>query len=85
MMLRVRGIWGGGWLPLVFHSILTPIRPIVNLVGRTFLNLFGKVRIGIDFFRCGQYYQIHYTPLAFGAPLYGCGAVINLSDAVYTK
>ncbi|KAI0667274.1 hypothetical protein C8Q78DRAFT_982622 [Trametes maxima] len=29
------------------------------------------------------YNQVHYTPLAFGAPLYGCGAII--SNSIYTE
>ncbi|KAH9916980.1 uncharacterized protein BXZ73DRAFT_24368, partial [Epithele typhae] len=30
------------------------------------------------------YSQVHYTPIAFGAPLYGCGAAYHLdSDAYY--
>ncbi|KAJ8481200.1 hypothetical protein ONZ51_g6181 [Trametes cubensis] len=26
------------------------------------------------------YVQVHYTPIAFGSPLYGCGALYNLSE-----
>ncbi|KAI0761309.1 hypothetical protein BD413DRAFT_617180 [Trametes elegans] len=59
MMLRARGIWGKGWLPIVFLAILTPARTAITL-----------------------YVQVHYVPLAFGAPLYGCGAVFYVSPSL---
>ena len=31
-LLRVRGIWGTGWVPLVILGLLAPIRPIIGLV-----------------------------------------------------
>ncbi|KAI0641341.1 hypothetical protein C8Q79DRAFT_1014296 [Trametes meyenii] len=57
MMLRMRGIWGRGWTPIVFLALLTPVRTVITL-----------------------YTQVNYIPIAFGAPLYGCGAVFKLSD-----
>ncbi|KAI0628580.1 hypothetical protein C8Q77DRAFT_1067798 [Trametes polyzona] len=54
LMLRARGIWGKGWIPILILALLTPVRPLLSL-----------------------YNQVHYTPIAFGGPLYGCGAVIN--------
>ncbi|KAI0628579.1 hypothetical protein C8Q77DRAFT_1076640 [Trametes polyzona] len=51
MMLRTRGIWGYGWLPIVILALLTPVRTIIT-----------------------AYVQTKYIPIAFGAPLYGCGA-----------
>ncbi|KAI0353951.1 hypothetical protein OH77DRAFT_1406258 [Trametes cingulata] len=56
MMLRARGIWGEGWLPIAFLALLTPVRAAITI-----------------------YIQANYTPIAFGIPLYGCGAAINLS------
>ncbi|RPD74157.1 hypothetical protein L226DRAFT_613552 [Lentinus tigrinus ALCF2SS1-7] len=61
MMLRVRGVWGGAWAPLVFLALLTPVRTIISI-----------------------YTQTHYDPIAFGGPIYGCGAVINLDSHRYT-
>ncbi|KAI0760593.1 hypothetical protein C8Q74DRAFT_1372429 [Fomes fomentarius] len=62
MVLRVRGVWGRNWVPVIAIALLTPIRPIISL-----------------------YTQIHYTPIAFGEPLYGCGAVFDIDSATYTK
>ncbi|OSD05108.1 hypothetical protein PYCCODRAFT_1432858 [Trametes coccinea BRFM310] len=55
VMLRTRGIWGRGWLPLAFLALLTPVRTIIYI-----------------------FTQTHYTPIAFGVPLYGCGADYGL-------
>ncbi|KAI0760580.1 hypothetical protein C8Q74DRAFT_1451481 [Fomes fomentarius] len=62
MMLRMRGVWGGSWIPVILIGILTPIRPIISM-----------------------YLQIHYTPIAFGEPLYGCGSVFSVDQTVYTR
>ncbi|RPD54971.1 hypothetical protein L227DRAFT_615798 [Lentinus tigrinus ALCF2SS1-6] len=55
MMLRVRGVWGGAWAPLVFLALLTPVRTIISI-----------------------YTQTHYDPIAFGGPIYGCGATLGI-------
>ncbi|KAL1948795.1 hypothetical protein VTO73DRAFT_10601 [Trametes versicolor] len=60
LMLRVRGIWGKGWVPLALLTVLTPLRPILSI-----------------------YNQVHYTPIAFGAPLGGCGA--DIDNAIYAQ
>ncbi|KAI0760568.1 hypothetical protein C8Q74DRAFT_1297303, partial [Fomes fomentarius] len=62
MMLRMRGVWGGSWIPVILIGILTPIRPIISM-----------------------YLQIHYTTIAFGEPLYGCGSVFSVDQTVYTR
>ncbi|RDX51742.1 hypothetical protein OH76DRAFT_1346339 [Lentinus brumalis] len=61
MILRVRGVWGGTWAPLLCLALLTPIRTSIAI-----------------------YVQTHYTPIAFGAPIYGCGAAYNISNHKYT-
>ncbi|KAI0718679.1 hypothetical protein C8T65DRAFT_637749 [Cerioporus squamosus] len=60
MMLRVRGVWGGAWAPLLFIALLTPVRTIISI-----------------------YIQTHYDPIAFGAPIYGCGAAVNIGNHNY--
>ncbi|KAI0717045.1 hypothetical protein C8Q76DRAFT_767797 [Earliella scabrosa] len=62
MMLRIRGVWGGRWTPVILIGLMTPIRPIMSI-----------------------YMQSHYTPIAFGVPLYGCGAVFAIDRVLYTK
>ncbi|KAI9062118.1 hypothetical protein FKP32DRAFT_1759258 [Trametes sanguinea] len=60
VILRTRGIWGRGWLPLIFLALLTPVRTIIYI-----------------------FMQTHYTPIAFGVPLYGCGAEYDLSENTF--
>ncbi|KAI8974845.1 hypothetical protein BD414DRAFT_423925, partial [Trametes punicea] len=68
MVLRARGIWGEGWLPIAFLMLLTPVRTIITMARLL------RSRGFID------YVQTHYTPIAFGLPLYGCGAFYQNSD-----
>ena len=83
MMLRVRGVWGGRWIPVILIGLLTPVRPIISIVSpdvstsRHSADQSASPNI--------QYMQTHYTPIAFGVPLYGCGAVFAIDRVLYTE
>ncbi|OCH86713.1 hypothetical protein OBBRIDRAFT_796932 [Obba rivulosa] len=59
MILRVLGIWGRDWRPVLVMLALVLVPPMIPI-----------------------YIQTQYTPIAFGAPLYGCGAAFNISGGL---
>ena len=74
--LRVYGVWGRDWKPLLAVVPLTLIKPALIIVSKPFM----CVQPGRYADAGSQYETMHYTPKQGGVP-FGCFYDYSLSDA----
>lgn len=80
MAVRIYAIWGQDFRLFAFMMLFVIARLIIALVRSAFL-CFPMCMLTPN----TQYFQTHYTPLAFGLPLWGCGAQFNVSESLYNQ
>ena len=78
--LRVYGVWGRDWKPLLAVVPLTLIKPALIIVSKGFM----RVQPGCYADAGSQYESMHYTPKQGGAP-FGCFYDYSLSDAMLAE